>query len=303
MAKPNTFIIGAPKCGTTALATYLSEHPNAFVCRPKEPEFWADEFDQSKFLGLCSLVQYEGLFDRVKSQHKVIVDASTGYLWSRTAIAKILEYAPAARFIVMLRNPVELAPALHMELALLGEDDILDFEEAWRSQSARANGQRIPESCPASAQLLYGQVAMLGSQLQRLRRIVPESQLHIIFLDDFRLNPRACYLGALNFLQLEDDGRTDFPVTNAARAVRAGWLNRLLMQPPRVLRPAVMSVRHTCWRLGLHGIRQKLVSRFLQKPQARRTLRPELILELKNAFRDDVRLLSEVVGRDLSGWL
>ena len=41
MRQPNTFIIGAPKSGTTALASYLSAHPAAFVCNPKEPFFWA----------------------------------------------------------------------------------------------------------------------------------------------------------------------------------------------------------------------------------------------------------------------
>jgi hypothetical protein len=35
--KPNFFIVGAPKCGTTALSEYLRSHPDVFFSSPKEP--------------------------------------------------------------------------------------------------------------------------------------------------------------------------------------------------------------------------------------------------------------------------
>jgi len=38
--KPNFFIVGAPKCGTTALHTYLGQHPDIFVSEPKEPNYF-----------------------------------------------------------------------------------------------------------------------------------------------------------------------------------------------------------------------------------------------------------------------
>ena len=43
MKKPNLFIVGAPKCGTTALSEYLRQHPNVFMTNPKEPNFFADD--------------------------------------------------------------------------------------------------------------------------------------------------------------------------------------------------------------------------------------------------------------------
>jgi hypothetical protein len=39
LRKPNFFIIGAPKCGTTSFWTWLSSHPNIFVTPEKEPHF------------------------------------------------------------------------------------------------------------------------------------------------------------------------------------------------------------------------------------------------------------------------
>ena len=42
--RPNFFIVGAPKSGTTAMADYLREHPEVFFSDPKEPFFWCDDF-------------------------------------------------------------------------------------------------------------------------------------------------------------------------------------------------------------------------------------------------------------------
>ena len=41
---PNFFIVGAPKCGTTALYEYLSSHPDVFLCDPKEPNYFSCDF-------------------------------------------------------------------------------------------------------------------------------------------------------------------------------------------------------------------------------------------------------------------
>ena len=47
--QPNFFIIGAPKCGTTALSRYLSQHPNIFMSDPKEPHYFCDDFKYGNY--------------------------------------------------------------------------------------------------------------------------------------------------------------------------------------------------------------------------------------------------------------
>jgi hypothetical protein len=39
MSKPNLFIVGAAKSGTTSLHNYLNQHPDIFMCNPKEPHY------------------------------------------------------------------------------------------------------------------------------------------------------------------------------------------------------------------------------------------------------------------------
>src|SRR5210317_2370745 len=114
MKKPDFFFIGAPKCGTTALANWLREHPRIFMTqRPKEPWYFDNDIQN---VDRMSLEQYENLFQKADDNHLVVGEASTTYLRSREAVSNILEYSPSARFLVAIRNPVEMAPSVHAQL-------------------------------------------------------------------------------------------------------------------------------------------------------------------------------------------
>ena len=73
--------------------------------------------------------------------------ASTTYLRSQVAVPGILNYTDSAKFIVCLRNPVDMAVSVHGQLLHTLYEDIEDFEEAWAAQEDRARGLRIPKTC------------------------------------------------------------------------------------------------------------------------------------------------------------
>ena len=43
LLKPNFFIIGAPKCGTTSLHNYLKSHSQITMSNPKEPHYFSKD--------------------------------------------------------------------------------------------------------------------------------------------------------------------------------------------------------------------------------------------------------------------
>src|SRR5258708_5345567 len=132
---PNFFIIGAPKCGTTALCKYLRENPRIFISTPKEPKYF--DFDLSYPVKM-NREAYLALFSKADPRFQsAIGEASTSYLFSTRAVPEILKFNPGAKFIVMLRNPVELVQGWHNQCIIAGQEDILDFEEAWRAESER----------------------------------------------------------------------------------------------------------------------------------------------------------------------
>jgi hypothetical protein len=65
---PTSLIIGAMKCGTTSLYSYLSEHPEVLMSSVKEPNFFLEREE-------LSLDEYKKLFDGTA---KVYGEASTG---------------------------------------------------------------------------------------------------------------------------------------------------------------------------------------------------------------------------------
>jgi len=105
--RPNLFIIGAMKSGTTSLHASLGSHPDVFMCEPKEPGFFVPELDyypkEERW--------YRGLFAEAGNA-RIIGESSTHYAKFpvyRGVPERIAEYSPDARFIYLVRDPVERA--------------------------------------------------------------------------------------------------------------------------------------------------------------------------------------------------
>lgn len=291
MKKPNFFIIGAPKCGTTALAYWLSQHPDVFFSPRKEPHF----FNTDGLTGTKSLTEYETLFINAPSDCSAVGEGSTNYLYSRTAIPNILEYAPDARFIVCLRNPLEMAPALHGERLSQGRETETRFQYAWRLQHQRSQGLRIPATVAAEPyRLLYGDQCRLGKHLQRVYSMVAQERVHTMLLDDIRTAPEAEYKRVLTFLGLSKDQIVDFlPVNTATRtksAAIARAVRRLATVKKKTGIKASFSIARTLKSINTSS-------------RPRKPFTKELYEELKQYFESDIHALSSLLDRDLTVWL
>jgi hypothetical protein len=292
---PNLFILGAPKCGTTAMSHYLAGHPDIFMSEEagvKEPFFYCSDLELSHIhWRIRDRREYLRLFEQAPSTAKYIGEASPLYLFSEAAIPAVIESCPRARFVVMLRNPVELAASLHNQHARFGAD-IPDFERAWRLQGERANGRSIPAYYADGALLQYGKVAKVGAQIERLFAAVDRARVHCIFYDDFKKDPGRSYRRLLEFLNVADDGRSDFRRFNGSVTYR--WHG---------LETSLKRIRRLRTRLGLSGGLgiHAAINRF-NASEGRRILRPQFDRELRAYFRRDIALLSELTGRNLSAW-
>lgn len=229
---PNFFIIGAPKCGTTALSEYLRTHPQVFFSDPKEPFFWCDDLPgMRRRAGIHKLDDYHGLFRKARTDHVAVGEGSTLYLHSTVAVPKIIEAIPEARIIAMVREPHQLVGSFHRQLLKVFQEDQRSLLDAWCLQDLRRSGEALPHSNRAPELLRYREIASLGTQLQRLAVEVPEPQRLVLHLRDLAEHPRKVYLAVLDFLGLEDDGRTEFPPVNEGALPRWPRLTRSLQGP------------------------------------------------------------------------
>jgi hypothetical protein len=176
------------------MAEWLRTHPNIFMCE-KEPCYFNTDDGPSSY----TLDTYEGLFRGAREQHIAIGEASALYLYSSTAVTNIIRYQPDARFIVMVRNPVEMAQSYHVEMLLRGAESVQDFLAAWSLQEDRRSGRHLPAFAVTSRHFLCGEVCSLGAQLERLLSIVRRDRVLVIVLDDVASNPRNEYLRVLEF--------------------------------------------------------------------------------------------------------
>lgn len=297
--RPNLFIIGAPKCGTTALAAYLGEREDVFLCTPKEPfTLCTDAPSMARRTGIETEAQYLALFAAADpARHRVIAEGSTGYLRSEAAVARAQALNPAARFIVMLRDPVEVAHAFHMEQLFARNEDEPDFETAWRLQEARARGQRLSAHCRVPEFLQYREIAAFGPQMERFFAEVPEERRLVLLQKDLAADPRALWLKTLDFLGLPDDGRMEFPPVNAAHDHKVKWLANLILTPPPALRGPMDAMRGFL-RARRFGPVERL-KQTLRKPAKREAMRPAFREELREEFAEDVARVEALIGRPL----
>lgn len=289
--KPDFFILGAPKCGTTSLDAWLKSHPRIFT-PAKEPNYF-----NTKGFGMTSLSQYEALFAGATDRHLAVGETSPKYLRCPDAVANILRYNPRARFIVMVRNPVDMAYSWHAQQLRNDNENMRDFEAAWNLQDERRAGRRIPRFCYDAANLLYGEVCSLGGQLQRVYEQVPAGRVHVVVFDDLKADAAGVYRSVLRFLRVPEDHRPVFEAHNPARVPRLRYLNRILVDAPLRLKTA----------LGIRGSFNfyKWISK-LRQLNTRIDHRPPLPQRLRHSlaeyFHDDVQLLGRLTGRDLSHW-
>lgn len=104
MNRPNLFVVGSMKCGTTILCDFLSMHPEVAIARGKETHYFTLNADKGVD---WYLAHFDGAGDV-----RYRVDASPTYfdlsLFAHTPQA-IKAFAPEAKIVVMIRDPLERA--------------------------------------------------------------------------------------------------------------------------------------------------------------------------------------------------
>ncbi len=287
---PDFAIVGGPKCGTTALYTYLATHPGIAMSSRKEPYFWSPDIRIRS--PLADPADYARLWADAPPE-TLKGEASPSYLRSSVAIPAILDARPDARFIAMLRPPAAMAASLHTQMVVDLQEDVASFEKAWRLQEARAAGRHVPRLCDFPPNLQYRDVCALGSQLERALAIVPRAQMHVILYDDLRADPQGVYRAVLRFLCLADDGRTSFAPVN-----RSKWRRALpLVQLTRRIATGGATPLNR-----LAGSLHAAIERLSLTERSRPAPSEAFDREIHEFFRPQVDKIGQLVGRDLSHW-
>ena len=297
MVKPNLFIIGAPKCGTTAWVEYLSSRSDIGFGSLKEAHFFNEDFPGFRWAE--TLEEYEALFDGLDSE-KYVGESSPIYLYSQVAVQKIAAYDPQAKIIICLRQPVDFMVSYHGQLLYNRDETVEDFAEAMSLIEERKSGRKIPSTCREAKFLDYVAVARFGEQVERVQRYFPPEQIQILWFDDWVRDPRATYLELLEFLGLDDDGLNNFAQVNQAHQHRNPLLARVAQRPPQWMLGLGSMVKRVL-RLKRLGVAQRIRSintEVKKRPRVSDALR----MDLMQVLESDLRQLEKITGRNLAHW-
>ena len=205
---PDFFIVGHPKCGTTALYLMLRRHAQIYMPDIKEIRFFTPEL-RSRFQKPGSgrrpqtLEQYLALFAAAGPQQR-LGEASPAYLRSTTAASRIAEVQPAARIIAILREPASFLRSFHLQSLHNHIETEKDLRKAIALEADRRNGRHIPRYSHSPDALMYRDHVRYVEQLRRYHAAFPPEQVLVLIYDDFRRDNQGTLRTVLRFLDVDD---------------------------------------------------------------------------------------------------
>ena len=315
-----TFIVGAPRCGTTTMARWLQAHPQILFPFVKEPHFFA-QYDL-RGLGEADLrrrVEHDFLdhfYPPPQPGERVGADCSVSYLYTPEQLEPVLKLWPDSRFIVAVRDPLTLLPSLHKRLIFTGDETIRSFEDAWAAAPDRAAGRRIPWSTIDPRLLRYDEAARYATYVERLFAAVGKERCLVMVFDDLLADPASQHRRLLEFAGLDPVLAPEMKAEREGKGVRSLFLQQLLNRPPRFLLPYLTTIRFQRRfnkQAGRKGDETELGSRskslrkrilaWNKAPDDRRPVPLTVQRDIQAHFQEEVDRLGTLIGRDLSGWL
>lgn len=300
MRKPNLFIIGAAKSGTTSLYKYLSRHPQVFVSLVKEPKFFSLTANVFPHTGpgddivdktiVRTMEEYLALFENCKDE-KYLCEASADYLYFHKTVApRLKDFNPDAKIIILLRNPVDRAFSAYKHMVRDGRE-ALTFENAIKNENMRRalNYEFIWYYIDVG--FYYAQVKTYISYF--------EENVKIILYDDLSTHPIRVLNDIAFFLNIKKDVWPSLiDIYNASQVPRFKmvdfFLNDNSKPLKKILRPLVLKI------LGKEST-ERMVNYLKNKNtlNMKRRTRAYLI----DIYKEDILKLQTLIDKDLSAWL
>ena len=292
--KPNFFILGAAKAGTTSLYNILANHPKVYFPFAKETAFFNDDRFFSKGLDWYLHTYFSG-----GETASAWGEATPHYLyWSEKTAPRIQAAfgSQAVRLIIILREPVSRAYSWYWNMISEGQED-LSFEDAVEAEPARLvkNHERLY----SYGQMTYGYLrgGRYADQIEPFLGCFPRENFLFLLQDDLIHHFNEVANQLISFLDL-DPCSTLMPThSNLAIQTRSHFLQKLLREPS----PIKDFIKNTISPKLSHqvkGLALKANSRPFQYPPISKAT----AMTLKAQFSADNLRLSKIIDRDLSFW-
>jgi hypothetical protein len=189
---PNFLIVGVTKGGTTFLAKALSEHPDVFFSRPKEPFFF-----NTPTMTAGAFARYQRDYFGGATTQRWLGEGSTNYFHHNKAIGFIERHlGPETRIMVCLRHPVDRLFSHYLH----------DYKRGRVSGLEKLTDDKFEA---------YSSRSLYAKRLKLWQGRFPH--MEVLFFDDLQASASKFYGQAARFLEITPQAIEDSPVNEGLR--------------------------------------------------------------------------------------
>ena len=293
---PNLFIVGAPKCGTTSLHYYLNQHPDIFLCKPKEPNYYNTDLIRTNRI---KREDYFALFDNDNA--KYIGEATPLYLMSKDAPINIKKDSPNAKIIIAIRKPSDLLFSAYYQNKYNLIEEASSFEEAINGEEKRKKTLVKTKTGEPIDRLIYSRFVNFTTQISRYIETFGKENVHVIIFDDLKRNTEVEVRKVLDFLGIDNKAEIDFSVQNVSKTNKSELIAKHLHSPPSFLRKLVVLVVPTSVTNKIYRYLKKANTDTKQKNKPR--ISPETEKVLIEKYIPEVENIEKLLDVNLSNWI
>ena len=267
---------------------YLDQHPNICMSKVKEPHIYSNEEKYNKRFNEDKPCSFDTIFKCSNKNIKYYGEASTTYFLSKEAPQRIFHDTPDAKFILILRDPIERIISHYNWLYgfKVIEKEFIEEIKDWE------NKPFIAEESFNGNYKNYIAFSEYGKQLANYLNYFKPEQFHIIETNDLKKNPLATINGCFRFLGLPEltniapveKNRTK----NSEIVAIPGKVSRLLKIIPKKLKRNPFSKR----------VKSRLFIKELVPPPVGK----QDVEWLKSRLREDMILLGKLTGKKFTTW-
>ena len=299
--KPNLFIVGQPKSGTTALHQFLGQHPEIYMSSIKEPHFFCSDFHlesdraygKQRFFDYRSESAYLQLFAKA-GKAKIVGESSTNYLYSQVAAEKIHNFNPQAKIIIILREPAKYLYSLHSHYVKFTEENEPDFLTALNLETERKQEKSLSPRVTSPSYLYYSQRVQYYQQVKRYCDRFSPQQIKIVVFEDFKSSNERIYREILEFLDVDPSFIPQYDAVNENKEVKFKAINNLVNSP------LVKNISKNLLSQEFNEfVRDNIVEKFLWHQAPKANMPKDIKIELMQQYRSEVEKISELTGMDL----
>ena len=203
--KVDFFVAGTQKAATTSMDAYLRAHPAIQMAARKEPHHFDNEtidWSRPDHSSLHAMFNFSVL-DVIRGE------ATPIYTFWPPALARLQAYNPAARLIVLFRDPIQRAYS-HWRMEMTRGAEKLEFSDAIRGGRARLDTS-APLS-PAWRAFSYVERSLYTPQTRRLLDLFPREQVLFLRAGDLATDPEGTLARVTRFIGVSPYGAVN-PLT------------------------------------------------------------------------------------------